>query len=543
MKLNHVVGRIRAGQHSENGQSFFVHKHLAKMLLLVTIVCIGAFVWTPAKAAPISDQYVCPPCGCGLDDKTYEKPGSCPVCGMELMIKGGKIPASAGQPQRQQKKAAILIFDGVQIIDYTGPYEIFGAAGLQVFTVATSTAPITTSMGMKVIPHYALDDAPAADVLLIPGGGIFATQQDPNVIKWIQERSKQTEIVMSVCNGALILAKTGLLDGLMATTTAGLMDGLTAISPKIKVVRDRRYVDNGKIITTAGLSSGIDGAFYVVSRLFGKGRAQLVALGEEYDWKGDSSYARANLADRHIFRAIGRGLALPVPEGAKAELQATEGTPQKWEMKWLVTGRPKTVDLLSLLNDKMTAAQWVEDKNSTSGLDSRVWKFTDQDGQTWVGKADADQYLSNIIAVTLRVHRSGDISATRTSAAVVNGADKLAVRDAWIQEMPTTSRVTAAHLIIENSTGKEDALIGARTSVAGAVELHRAEMDNGMMRMRKLDRIALPVGKTDLTGELHIMLIDLKAQLKEGDQVELTLEFQTGVNKTVIVPVKKRQSE
>jgi len=540
MNLNQV--QIGARQHSTHAQSVFVRKHLAKMLLLLTIVCIGALTWSPVKAAAISDQYVCPPCGCGLDDKIFDKSGSCPVCGMELMIKGGKLPTSAGQPQRPQKKAAILIFDGVQIIDYTGPYEIFGAAGLQVFTVATSTAPITTSMGMKVIPHYALDDAPAADVLLIPGGGIFATQQDPNVIKWIQERSKQTEIVMSVCNGALILAKTGLLDGLMATTTAGLLDGLTAISPKIKVVRDRRYVDNGKIITTAGLSSGIDGAFYVVSRLFGRSRAQLVALGEEYDWKGDSSYARANLADRHIFRALGRSFALPVPQGATAELLNTEGNLQTWEMKWLVTGRPKTADLLSLLNDKMTAAQWVEDKNSTSGADNRLWKFTDQDGQTWIGKADTDQTLSNVITVTLSVHRSGDISSTRSSA-LESGSDKLTVRDAWIQEMPPTSRVTAAHLIIENSSGKEDALIGAKTSVAATVELHRAEMDNGMMRMRKLDRIAVPVGKTDLTGELHIMLIDLKAQLKEGDQVFLTLEFQTGVNKTVIVPVKKRRSE
>jgi len=510
------------------------------MFLIAAIVCIGGSVWTPEKvvAANTNEAYVCPPCGCGLDDKTYDKPGYCPGCNMALMVKGSTpVPSTS---QRPLKKVAILIFDNVQIIDYTGPYEIFGAAGFQVFTVATNTSPITTNMGMKVTPHYTLEDAPGADVLLIPGGGIFATQQDPRVIKWIQERSKQAEIVMSVCNGALILAKTGLLDGLSATTTAGLIDGLTAISPKIKVVRDQRYVDNGKIITTAGLSSGIDGAIYVVSKLFGKGRAQLVALGEEYEWKSESKYARANLADRHITRVLGRVYALPVPEGTTAELLSTEGTAQNWEMQWQVTGKPKPAELLTLLDEKMTGGQWVKDKNY--GDDNRIWKFTDQEDQTWIAKADASETLSNVITVKLRVARAGSIS-TAPAPASENGTDKLVIRDAWIQEMPPAKRITAAHLIIENSTGKENALIGVRTSVAGAVELHRAEMDNGMMRMRKLDRIAVPVGKTDLTGELHIMLIDLKAPLKEGDQVPLTFEFQSGVNKTVNVPVRKRQSE
>jgi putative intracellular protease/amidase len=250
-----------------------------------------------ANSAMNVEQYVCPPCGCGSDEKVYDKPGFCPVCGMALILKGGQAATPASQtPAKPPKKVAILIFDGVQIIDYTGPYEVFGQAGLQVFTAAVTAAPITTNMGMKVTPHYALDEAPAADVLLIPGGGVIATQQDPRVLKWIQERSKLAEYVISVCNGAYILAKTGLLDGLTATTTAGLIDGLATVAPKVNVVRDQRYVDNGKFITTAGLSSGIDGALYVVSKLFGKGQAQLTALGMEYDWKGDSKYARASLA-------------------------------------------------------------------------------------------------------------------------------------------------------------------------------------------------------------------------------------------------------
>ena len=505
---------------------------------------MGQFI-SPAATAGASievEQYVCPPCGCGSDDKVYDKPGFCNVCGMALMVKGSQpaIPAT-GLPRSARKKAAILIFDGVQIIDYTGPYEVFGAAGLEVFTVATSAATITTNMGMKVTPGYALDDAPAADVLLIPGGGVIATQQDPRVLKWIQERSKQAEYVISVCNGAYILAKTGLLDGLTATTTARLIDGLPTIAPKVRVVRDQRYVDNGKFITTAGLSSGIDGALYVVSKLFGKAHAQLTALRMEYDWKGDSNYARANLADRHLMKVLGYELALPARQGDRSELLSTEGAAHNWEVKWQVVGEGSPADLLKLLDEKLVAGQWIEQETANRAGTRRAWKFNDQEGGSWSATANVQPAGSKIVTINLKVERTGPNSA-KQAAAPEPGA-KLVVRDAWIQEMPPSTRFTAAHLVIENLSGKETALIGATAGIAGAVELHRAETDNGMMRMRKLDRIELPIGKTDLTGELHLMLIDLKAPLREGDQVALTLEFQAGFNKTVMVSVKKRRAE
>jgi copper(I)-binding protein/putative intracellular protease/amidase len=532
-------------QFAREGKSILVQTQLALMLLLVAIVCVGLFESpaTTAKAAMSAEQYVCPPCACGSDDKVYDKLGFCPVCGMALILKGSQAaPPTSETTPRARKKVAILIFDGVQIIDYTGPYEVFGQAGLQVFTVAITAAPITTNMGMKVTPHYALDEAPAAEVLLIPGGGVIATQQDPHVLKWIQERSKLAEYVISVCNGAYILAKTGLLDGLTATTTAGLIDGLATVAPKVHVVRDQRYVDNGKFITTAGLSSGIDGALYVVSKLFGKGQAQLTALGMEYDWKGDSKYARASLADRYISKVLGRGLRLPVPEGAQSRLLNTDGTAQNWEVEWQVVGEVSPADVLKLLNEKLVAGQWVEQKTANPGAVRRVWKFNDQEGVVWSGTADAQPAGSKIVTISLKVERTGAISA-KPSAVSEGGADKLVVRDAWIQEMPPSSRLTAAHMVIENLSPKETALIGAVANIAEAVELHRAEMDNGMMRMSKLDRIKVPIGKTDLTGELHIMLIGLRAHLKEGDRVALTLQFENSVSKTVMVPVKKRPAE
>ena len=197
------------------------------------------------------------------------------------------------RPQSQQKaprNLAILIFDGVQIIDYTGPFETFGhvysesGPPFNIYTVSEKSNAITTSMGMSVNPKYSFENAPEPDVMVIPGGSVNGQLENPNVIKWIQEKSKRAEIVMSVCNGAYILAKAGLLDGLEATTTAGLISGLRQAAPKTKVVEDKRFVDNGKIITTAGLSSGIDGSLHVIERLFGRGTAQMAALGMEYNW-------------------------------------------------------------------------------------------------------------------------------------------------------------------------------------------------------------------------------------------------------------------
>ena len=166
------------------------------------------------------------------------------------------------------RNLAILIFDGVQIIDYTGPYETFGHAysndgpAFNIYTVSEKTNSITTAMGMSVNPKYSFENAPKPDVLLVPGGDVNGQLENAVVIKWIKDRAKDAEIVLSVCNGAFILAKAGLLDGLEATTTSGLIASLRQTAPNVRVVDDRRFVDNGKIITAAGLSSGIDGSLH-----------------------------------------------------------------------------------------------------------------------------------------------------------------------------------------------------------------------------------------------------------------------------------------
>src|SRR5499426_2209391 len=374
---------------------------LTSLVMVIALGLFGAMTEGIGIHKPAFDEYVCPPCGCGNDDKVHDKPGYCPVCGMQLVLKGAAAqPAAQGPPNR--KRAAILVFDGVQIIDYTGPYEVFGQAGMEVFTVAVRPEVITTAMGMKVTPHYTLENTPAADVLLIPGGTVTRTQEDPNVIKWIQERAKQAEYVVSVCNGAYILAKTGLLDGLTATTFYDLLDGLPAIAPKVKVVRDRRYVDNGKFITTAGISSGIDGSLYVVSKLFGKARAQMAALNMEYDWKADSTYARANFADRHIRKVFGRNLRLNVPPGAQARVISTEGTPSDWEVKWEAQGETSAAELMKMIGDRLSAGQWAKQNSAnTSG-----WKFSDEEGGEWRGAVEVRPAGEKVFNISLKVERA-----------------------------------------------------------------------------------------------------------------------------------------
>ena len=140
---------------------------------------------------------------------------------------------------------------------------------------------------MKVGADYGLTDHPNADILLVPGGQVFGTQDDPAVQKWLRARAEQAEVVLSVCNGAFILAKSGLLKGLKATTTRPLVDGLANAAPDITVVRDVRYVDNGKIVTSGGLSAGMDAALHVVRRLEGADTAERIAASIEYAWSGE----------------------------------------------------------------------------------------------------------------------------------------------------------------------------------------------------------------------------------------------------------------
>jgi transcriptional regulator GlxA family with amidase domain len=193
----------------------------------------------------------------------------------------------------QQRNVAILIFDEVEILDFCGPYEVFGVTGkrdgsnpFNVYTVAEEGRPIIARNQLSINPQYNLLDCPRSDILLVPGGyGTRREMHNPVLLGWMEERAQQVELLLSVCTGALLLAKAGLLEGLAATTHHGAIDLLKKVAPNTQIKADERFVDNGSIILSAGISAGIDMSLYVVAKLLGEEQARETAEYMEYDWQ------------------------------------------------------------------------------------------------------------------------------------------------------------------------------------------------------------------------------------------------------------------
>jgi transcriptional regulator GlxA family with amidase domain len=184
-----------------------------------------------------------------------------------------------------QKKMSICFYlqDGVEVLDFAGPMEVFSSAGFRVFTVSKTKEPLLAQGILKIIPDHSIADAPQADILAFFGGNAGRASDDPAVIDWIRSRKADTKYFFSVCTGAFIMGKAGILDGLTATTFHSSIEGLRKDFPSTKVLADVRFVDNGKVITTAGISAGIDGALHLVAKLKGEEVARQVALYMEYD--------------------------------------------------------------------------------------------------------------------------------------------------------------------------------------------------------------------------------------------------------------------
>lgn len=356
--------------------------------------------------------YVCPPCGLPCGKLTFDKPGSCPQCGMAL------IPASGeGIPT-----VAMLLYPGVEIIDISGPWEAFGTAGFLVHTVAEKLDPLTLVFNQKVVPDYTFENSPRADILLVPGGGYSQATENPRLIQWLQSKSQDVSHVMSVCTGAFILGEAGLLAGQTATATYGMVDDLLAF-PNVKVVHDERFVDNGKIMTTGGLTSGIDGALHLISRMRGVGAAQSAALEMEYRWEPDSQFVRATLADR--FLPDGLIYGKPNVRGMKATLVSTEGSTEQWEAKLLVSEPHTQAEILDVLRNRIAANAGRNTQSMTASKASTPanrlkfrarrtssgeigWAFTDEKGRSWNGQGlVAASTESGKFMVTLQLARDG----------------------------------------------------------------------------------------------------------------------------------------
>ena len=200
--------------------------------------------------------------------------------------------ASFAQTQKSKVKVAFLLYPEVAILDYTGPLDAFVKANrmtgnqYEVFTVSESTAPIQTQGHVLAIQaDYIFSEAPHADILIIPGAKIDIVERlatNEKYASFIQAYSKETPVTMSVCTGSFILGRLGLLDGLSATTHWIYGEKFSKQFTNTKLVENIRYVDEGKIITTSGVTTGIDGAIHLVRRYSGDNLAEQIERGLQH---------------------------------------------------------------------------------------------------------------------------------------------------------------------------------------------------------------------------------------------------------------------
>ncbi len=252
------------------------------IFLFVSVISVG-MVSARSLYADTASIFVCPACAGECDQLIFKKAGVCPHCGMEL------IRASEASLQNKKNNTMTICFylqQGVEVLDFAGPMEVFSYAGFHVFTVSKTKEPIVSQGILKIIPDYSIEDAPPSDIMAFFGGNSGVASGDQAVISWITSRKAATKYYFSVCTGAFILGKTGMLDHLTITTFHTSIEDLRKSIPSAKVLSDVRFVDNGNIITTAGISAGIDGALHLVAKLRGEKTAADIAKQMEYDkWK------------------------------------------------------------------------------------------------------------------------------------------------------------------------------------------------------------------------------------------------------------------
>ena len=196
-----------------------------------------------------------------------------------------------------RQRVGLLIFDDVEVLDFCGPFEVFSCVRLpdgdrraetspfEPLLIAEKSSEIVTTGGMRVIPHHTLAGCPALDVLVVPGGwGVRRELHNPVMLAWLRERAAQVATLASVCTGSMLLGHAGLLDGRRATTHWQSLDWMREALPTVTVETDQHVVEDGDVITAAGISAGIDMALTIVRRDHGEAVARATARYMEYPY-------------------------------------------------------------------------------------------------------------------------------------------------------------------------------------------------------------------------------------------------------------------
>lgn len=191
-------------------------------------------------------------------------------------------------------EVGLLLFPDVEVLDFAGPFEVFsvaarihaeeGRAPFRVSTVSNSSGSVVARHGLSVNATYDFHDCPDYDLLIVPGGVVSEPMENAETLSWIGQMNERSILTASVCTGAFLLAKLGLLDGRKATTHWEDIADLRAQFPKVTVLEDVPYVDEGRLLSSAGISAGIGMSLYIVSRILGDAAARKSARQMQYDW-------------------------------------------------------------------------------------------------------------------------------------------------------------------------------------------------------------------------------------------------------------------
>jgi transcriptional regulator GlxA family with amidase domain len=191
----------------------------------------------------------------------------------------------------------ILVFPDVEVLDFAGPFEVFSVASriaaseigmadpFDVRLVGASGAAVQARHGLSVVPHASFASAPALDLLIVPGGVVTQPLADQDTLEWVRRQDAGSALTASVCTGAFILARTGLIDGLTVTTHWDDIVELRDTHPDLTVLENVQYVDQGRIVTSAGISAGIGMSLHLVGRILGLPMARATARRMEYTWE------------------------------------------------------------------------------------------------------------------------------------------------------------------------------------------------------------------------------------------------------------------
>jgi putative intracellular protease/amidase len=193
----------------------------------------------------------------------------------------------------QIKCLGVILFPGFELLDVFGPLEMFGHLQGVVETrlVAQAAGAVSSAQGPAAVAAHGFADAPRLDMLLIPGGIGTRTEIDnPVMLEWLRPRVAAAELVMTVCTGTALLARIGALDGRRATTNKAVFHWVAEQGPNVEWVKQARWVEDGKFVTSSGVSAGMDMALAVIARLCGPEMSRALALGTEYEWHEDANW-------------------------------------------------------------------------------------------------------------------------------------------------------------------------------------------------------------------------------------------------------------